>query len=378
MKTFDSRNNDGAALILISVALAASGLLGSAMLASLTSARYQRGYFDIGNRSLYAAESGRAYVYAQRGADQAYVPSGTYALESGEQFILESENNGTNLTVTVTGVAHPGTHRESHHAIAFPLSLPGGGAPPQPFFDFYGSELVTQAAGAVRVSGLGVAIMRDGASYTGNTRIEVAYIYAGDDVTLSGTSRLGSSTEPTLVYVDGNVTLGGSSAIYGDLYLTGTFSGDLSRVFGTVYFGFDEDDLPDFVRFAREDSLRPALRAPDQWYYDRGYSANPAWGNGMRVFTRDDYTSANDRPSAANVVIVSAGDITLNMGGAPGILLSGIVFAPSGKVTLNGKGFAGTVIARDGLFTTQGNTDVTFQDMSTFLDSPDDYPLVLQ
>ncbi len=220
--------------------------------------------------------------------------------------------------------------------------------------------------------------MRDGASYTGNTRVDVANIYVGDDLFLGGTSRMGDPGEPSQIYVEGNVTLDGNASIHGDLHLTGTFSGDTSRVSGTIYYGFNDDDLPDFVKFAREDEKRPLARTPDQWYYDRGYSVNPSWGNGMRVFATGDYVSANNRPSAANVVIVSKGDITLNMGGAPSIMLTGIVFAPEGRVTFNGKGFTGTVIARDGLYTTQGNTGITFQDMSTFIDDPADYPLVIQ
>ena len=377
----------GAVLVLVSLSMVAAGVLGAALLTGMAGSRSQRVHFDSGTRAVYAAESGRAYVQARTAEDPAYVPSGTYILASGDQFTASGVVVSNMMDVTITGMSHPGTHREGVHGLSFQMTLPSddGGGGDATLFDFYGSELVTAAAGAVRVSGAGVAIMRDGASYTGNTSVEVANIYIGDDLYLGGASSMGNPDESSVIYVDGNVTLDGSARIYGDLFLTGSFSGDRSRVFGTIHFGFNEDDLPDFVKFARDGGQQPALRTPDQWYYDRGYSANPSWGDGMRVFATGDYVTADDRPSAANVVIVSKpdpvtgrGDITLNMSGAANIMLSGVIFAPAGRVTFNGKGFTGTIVARDGLYTTQGNTSITFQDISTFIDDPADYPLVIE
>ncbi len=136
MKASRQQGRAGGALVLVCIAMVASGVLGSAMLSGLTAARYQRLNFDLGSRALYAAESGRAFVHAQRADDPVFVPAGTYTLGTGDQFILDAVDNGAQLAVTITGVTHGGTPREAHHAIAFPLAQPQDDTPLLPFFDF--------------------------------------------------------------------------------------------------------------------------------------------------------------------------------------------------------------------------------------------------
>ncbi|MDO9324637.1 MAG: hypothetical protein Q7T80_06725, partial [Methanoregula sp.] len=84
--------------------------------------------------------------------------------------------------------------------------------------------------------------------------------------------------------------------------------------------------------------------------------------------------SSWDIPAAENVVIIARnGDITLtNYWGVP---VTGVLFAPNGKVTFNGGSFEGVVIARDGFDVTSGGTLVTFRNLAYYFSSPDDYPL---
>ncbi len=97
MQTKASLKKKGIVLIAVSLSMLAAGLLGAALLSSVTAARYQRLYFDAGNRAYYAAESGQAYAYAQRSANFYSIPSGTFLLASGDQFVLSSLKVDTNL-----------------------------------------------------------------------------------------------------------------------------------------------------------------------------------------------------------------------------------------------------------------------------------------
>ncbi len=130
MTLFPMHGEKGAALVLISISMVAVGLLGVALLSSVTTTHHQRLHIDASDRAFLAAESGRSYAYARREVEYEYVPEGTFTLENGDRFIFSSVLDGTNLVVTVTGVAHDGTHRESHQALTFLLGIevPGGGA----------------------------------------------------------------------------------------------------------------------------------------------------------------------------------------------------------------------------------------------------------
>jgi len=54
--------------------------------------------------------------------------------------------------------------------------------------------------------------------------------------------------------------------------------------------------------------------------------------------------------------------------------VTGIFFAPNGRVTFRGESLEGVVIARDGLFVESGNTAVTFKNIDHYITDPDDYP----
>jgi hypothetical protein len=54
--------------------------------------------------------------------------------------------------------------------------------------------------------------------------------------------------------------------------------------------------------------------------------------------------------------------------------VTGIFFAPNGKVTFNGGFLEGVVIARDGFFVTSGGTTVTFKNLEEYISNSEDYP----
>jgi hypothetical protein len=115
----------------------------------------------------------------------------------------------------------------------------------------------------------------------------------------------------------------------------------------------------------------PTLR-PDAWYAANGYVDSGALADGLKIFA-DGYVSSTWRATATNVVIVSSGDISIsNLGGSG---LTGVLFAPYGKVTFGGGYFEGTVLARDG-FEILNNPLITFRNLSEYFASSDEYPVV--
>ena len=92
----------------------------------------------------------------------------------------------------------------------------------------------------------------------------------------------------------------------------------------------------------------------------------------MKIFA-DSYSSTVWRETATNVVIIARnGDITITGMGSSGV--TGVFFAPKGKVTFNGGFLEGVVIARDGFFVTSGGTTVTFKNVDQYISNSTDYP----
>jgi hypothetical protein len=94
----------------------------------------------------------------------------------------------------------------------------------------------------------------------------------------------------------------------------------------------------------------------------------------MKIFAGSYSSTSGNRPAANNVIIVASnGDITLSASGSSGA--TGVLFAPYGKVTFDGRFFEGVVIARDGFFDISGGTHVNFRNFANYFSSPDNYPL---
>ena len=272
----------------------------------------------------------------------------------------------------------------------------------------YGSQL--SFAGDY-VSGPGSTVIITGPLTTsdlnGGTSIDVTTIYIDGNVNLNGGSAgLGSLSKPGAIYVNGDMTLGnGARNIYGDVYITGNFKLKDARIHGNVYVDGDLtlDWTPTLDSNARiyykgtfthpptmgTDILSrcihqapvPGFTMPDQeippvkssgWYTARGYVSGGALTSNMKIVA-DSYSSTSFQPTANNVIIVARnGDITLTGLGSSGV--TGVLFAPNGKVTFNGGFFEGLVIARNGFEVTSGGTQVTFRNLDVYISNPDDYP----
>jgi len=261
------------------------------------------------------------------------------------------------------------------------------------------------------INGTGATIILTGGLNTADTNLGASVaattIYIDGDVIMDGGSAgLGSLPHPGNIYVNGDLTLGnGARHIYGDVYVNGDFILKDARIYGTVFVDGDlalqwTPLLAESARiyytgtFTHPATMDPGLLAkcinqpsvpgfdmPDQqlpppkaadWYAARGYVSGGALTSNMKVFADSYSFEPTGSMNAQNVIIVARdGDITLRrLGGS----VTGVLFAPKGKVTFVGNSFEGVVIARDGFFVTSGGTTATFKNLGEYFTSPDDYP----
>ncbi|PKL64669.1 MAG: hypothetical protein CVV32_08200 [Methanomicrobiales archaeon HGW-Methanomicrobiales-3] len=240
----------------------------------------------------------------------------------------------------------------------------------------------------------------------GGSELLVHRIYVDGDLTLDGGSAgLGSPTNPGNIYVNGNLKLwSGGRDIYGDVYVAGNFElkdakihnivyvdGDLTlgwtptldanaRIYYTGNFIYPNGMSTAITDKCIKQASVPGFLIPDPvipqakpaaWYADRGYVAGGPLTNNKKIIA-ESYSSTGG-PSASNVIVVArTGDISLT--GYGGSTITGVLFAPNGRVTFAGKAFEGVVVAKDGFYVTSGGTTVTFKKLNDYFSSADDYP----
>ncbi|MBD8068858.1 type II secretion system protein J [Bacillus sp. PS06] len=251
----------------------------------------------------------------------------------------------------------------------------------------------------------------------GNNEVSVKNIYIdkkGNNVTFSSSTKLGiknvteivridgnvqlnnggARIDSDVVYIDGNVTFGSSAIIEAKkVIITGnvTFNNWSAAIIAKeTYIGgrvtLDQTNAPNMSQSnqKRYNQLNletipkminikvPSFRE-DTWYSKNGYQVRTSGKltNGARIYSRTSFTENDWHENTRNVVIVSKGDITLtNFGGST---LSGILYAPNGRVTFNGQGFTGIIITRDGFFTGM-NPSISFAGIDQFITNPDLVP----
>jgi FlaG/FlaF family flagellin (archaellin) len=297
----------------------------------------------------------------------------------------------------------------------------GGDEPEESFIDFvinesvfvYGTTLLFSGG---NVNGPNATVILTGGLTTDDLNrgasINVSEIYIDGDVTLNGGSAgLGSAEKPGNIYVNGNLTLWeGQRHIYGDVYVNGSFRLKDARLHDNVYVNGDltlgwtpwlADDAriyytgtlttpPNYESDSNAASILakcipaatvPGFTMPDQgipptkpaeWYASRGYVSSGALVDNLKIFAGS-YTSEGWRENATNITIIAhSGDITITGLGGSGV--TGVFFAPNGKVTFSGGFLEGVVIARDGFFVESGGTRVIFKNIKEYIANPADYP----
>lgn len=242
-----------------------------------------------------------------------------------------------------------------------------------------------------------------------NALLGVSNMYFDGAVTLDGGSpTLGNPTVPGGIYINGPLLLSGSITTLSDVYVNGSFSLRGSTINDSVYvdgnlilYGY-EPVLAEDTRIYYTGTIThpswfssnvldkcihnasvpqvviPNLEMPQTreqgWYDERFYQSSGILTTGLKIFS-ESYTSDVYRDSIEDVIIVASdGDIIItNLGSSS---LSGVLYAPKGRVEFNGGDFEGLVIARDGFYVTSGGSDVYFKYIDQFISDPADYPFV--
>lgn len=126
-----------------------------------------------------------------------------------------------------------------------------------------------------------------------------------------------------------------------------------------------------------------------EWYRSAGYIENGALSDGVKIFT-DNVGTYNLGVAGANyenVVVVSLkGDINIDLANYNdgGSQLSGVFYAPEGKITIKANNLEGLVLAKNGLEYPQGGTTMKFVGLDDYtgpepdkiFTSENDYPFL--
>lgn len=265
-----------------------------------------------------------------------------------------------------------------------------------------------------------------------NAKINVSNIYIKGNIgeidekgapksSIGGSIVIGSQDNPGDIIIDGNVYLAGNARIYGDnVYVSGEVNllasgaiianniyiiGDLDIVGGSnqkiidkVYlFGkYTSSGYSHVPNFQAGEVLFPGVpeiglpKPRDvEWYRSMGYIEDGPLSNGVKIFTNKEaaYNLGVAGRNYYNVVVVSLnGDINIDIGnwGGDASQISGVFYAPKGKITIDGKRLEGLVIARDGLDYTNGGTTMKFVGLDDYtgpepdkiFTSENDYPFL--
>jgi len=197
----------------------------------------------------------------------------------------------------------------------------------------------------------------------------------------------GAEINGDTIYIDGNVDFGSSGKITGKkVYISGnvTFGNWWAQIIADeIYIGGNvvKQQVQNIVGNLKEFKdismlVHPNLKIPlfheDNWYDANGYVSGGKLQDGKKIFANS-YTTNEWHPTTKNVVIVSKGDITIGNFGSS--TLTGVLFAPNGKVSFTGASFEGMVISKDGFFVGNGGGTVTYRNISEFISSASEFPL---
>ncbi len=274
-------------------------------------------------------------------------------------------------------------------------------------FEFQGNQ-VNGPNATIIVGGNLLSSQLNGGSFSNVSNINI-----NGSVNIDGGSAgLGSPTSPGTIYVNGDVTLwGGTRHIYGDVYVNGNLKLKDAIIHGNVYVqGNVELDWTPTIEGNASIYYKGTLKYPNnyhqsildkvilkadvpkltksytdipplkdsQWYKDHGYTQTikpdnmRLYGNSINVQSYYDSGLGKYVNTFTNAIIVSQRDININSGG---LKMTGILFAPNGKVTFSGESFEGVVIARNGFNVTSGGTTITFKGIEQYIRDPKDFPL---
>ena len=234
----------------------------------------------------------------------------------------------------------------------------------------------------------GSTTMNDGSASLGNPDFPDKIVINGDlelwsgtrniygDVYVNGNFALKDAVIHNNVYVNGDLTLGWTPTLYPEttIYYTGTITHPPNYDATILAKCIHQPTVP---TESIPNLEMPALKN-STWYDANGYVSGGSLTDNLRIYAPS-YVGTfswwpNPPPYEDVVIIAHSGDITIPSLGAEKI--TGVLFAPFGKVTVGGARFEGVVIARDGFYMTQGGSIVVFTNLANFFDDEEDWPFV--
>lgn len=193
------------------------------------------------------------------------------------------------------------------------------------------------------------------------------------DIFVNGNFKLKDARIHRNVYVNGNVELGWTPWLGNNskVYYTGTL---------TYPNNYNQDILNRLIKVNGVEEPKkpniPELKYPklkeDSWYLNNGYVSGGKLKDNIKIYTNS-YVQSSWTQSIEDIIIVAkTGDIRIeNFGGST---IKGILFAPNGKVYLNGGSFEGLIIARNGIDYVQGGGNITIKDIDEIIKDSSNYP----
>lgn len=430
-------NQKGTILISLTVIIVIMVMLAGVMLYCSTTSSYGELFANRQARAYYLGESGGKYALQKFDQNTNYTNGPfycpdpctnppTFTLNNGKFAVRTYDKPGdsTHLIIEATGIVESGW-LTTRQVITYNInkSNPTGGSGTE-FVNFlkqnnvfvYGAELYFQG-GNVKGENATVVIKGDmkTSDLNGGASVAVTTIYIDGNVKLDGGSAsLGSSNVPGNIYINGSLELwNGSRHIYGNVYVNGNFRLKDAIIHGNIYVNgnvelgwtptldtnshiyytgtlscpnnkcsnYNQSILAKCIKQATvPDFTMPGYPIPPPksgaWFTAHGYVSSGTLVNNLKIYTEGDYISSSWRPDVSNVIIVSKGDISIT--GMGGSKLTGVLYAPSGKVTFNGGSFEGFVISQEGFFVTSGGTTITFKGIENYITDSNDYPFSLE
>ncbi|MEK3981050.1 hypothetical protein MKY37_18740 [Psychrobacillus sp. FSL K6-2836] len=186
------------------------------------------------------------------------------------------------------------------------------------------------------------------------------------DIYVNGDFRIKDAHINGNIFVDGNVEIGWTPQISKDslVYYTGTitFPKDMSKSITDKFI--KSDTVP---KKTLSNTINPSLKTKE-WFSENGYTSSLEDRVNNKIYVKDfNYQWNGWQPSGdifQNLVIVSENDISLT--NVWNQTMTGVLYAPNGKVTFNGSNFEGVIISKDGVFITSGGTNVKLKNIAEY------------
>lgn len=264
--------------------------------------------------------------------------------------INHSDSNDVNITIIVKNTGFTGNSSHGKDGVSNPVFID--------FMDKSKWEDVVVLTKRIKIDGSAAieapnstVIIKDNILDSGklanNIKILSDKIFINNNLYLTGSATIGNYNNTSSIYLNGNFKIDGGADVYGKLYYTGDF---VVPSWWTKPINVTEVSSINFPI-----TSIPSLEM-DAWYAGRGFTSDRTARNGMKLLSSTSYSyNFPTWQSFENVNVVSKSNITLS----GNVHVSGMLFAPNGKVTIEGSStFTGIIVASEVELT--GNVRVRF------------------